>query len=166
MLGRFGEKLNQSIKRYSEFIQASIPSNIEKFYTKKRTPIILGAEGFKDWVRAQIISSDERNYEIPEAKILHSSISANHVIHTVLREYSVSRETLERVHRGQWNEPRDIAIYLCRKECGLTLKNIAARLGIKAYTTISMAYRRVEKRITKDDLFGKRLNTIIKAPHS
>ena len=78
----------------------------------------------------------------------------------------MSREAIERVHRGQWNEPRDIAIYLCRKECGLTLKDIAARLGITAYTTISMACRRVEKRLTKDDSFRKRLNTIIKALHS
>ncbi|MDA2920751.1 hypothetical protein MYX76_14890 [Desulfobacterota bacterium AH_259_B03_O07] len=83
-----------------------------------------------------------------------------------MREYRVSREALERVHRGQWNEPRDIAIYLCRKECGLPLKDIAARLGITTYTTISMAYRRVDKRITKDDSFRKRLNTIIKELHS
>jgi putative transposase len=166
VLGRFGEKLNQSIKSYREFIQAGIPSDIEEFYTMKRRPIILGAERFKDWVRTKLISSGEEDYEIPEAKGLHSSISANHVIDIIMKSYKVGKETLERVHRGKWNEPRDVAIYLCRKECGLTLKEIATKLGITAYTTISMAYRRVERRITKDDSFRKRLNTITKELHS
>jgi len=166
VLGRFGEKLNQSIKRYREFIQAGIPSDIEEFYTMKRRPIILGAERFKDWVRTKLISSDKQDYEIPEAKVLHSSISANHVIDIIMKRYKVGKETLGRVHRGKWNEPRDVAIYLCRKECGLPLKGIATNLGITAYTTISMSYRRVERRITKDDSFRKRLNKIIKELHS
>jgi len=166
VLSRFGEKLNQSIKRYREFIQEGIPSDIEEFYTMERRPIILGAERFKDWVRTKLISSDEEDYEIPEAKVLHFTISANQVIDIIMKRYKVGKETLVRVHRGKWNESRDVAIYLCRKECGMTLKGIASRLGITAYTTISMAYRRVERRITKDDSFRKRLNTIIKELHS
>jgi putative transposase len=35
VLGRFGQKLNQSRKRYREFIQAGIPSEIEEFYAMK-----------------------------------------------------------------------------------------------------------------------------------
>jgi chromosomal replication initiation ATPase DnaA len=82
-----------------------------------------------------------------------------------MMRYKVSREALGRVHRGQWNEPRDVAIYLCRKECGLTLKCIANELGIRAYTTISTEYRRVERRRAKDDGFQKRLKTIIEELH-
>ncbi|HEX9667204.1 MAG TPA: transposase [Thermodesulfobacteriota bacterium] len=166
VLGRFGERLNQSIKRYREFIRAGIPSDIEEFYTMGKREVILGAERFKDWVRTKLISSDKEDYEIPEAKDLHSSISGDHVIDIIMRRYKVSREALEGVHRGQWNEPRDVAIYLCRKECGLTLKGIATELGITAYTTISMAYRRVERRISKDDSFRRRLITIIKELNS
>ena len=166
MLGRFGERLNQSIKRYREFIQAGIPSDMEEFYTMGRREIILGAEGFKDWVRTKLISSDKEDYEIPEARDLHSSISADQVVDIIMRRYKVGREALGRVHRGQWNEPTDVAIYLCRKECGLTLKGIANELGIRAYTTISMAYRRVERRITKDEPFRRRLKTIIKEVNS
>ncbi len=142
-------------------MQAGIPSDMEEFYTMRRREIILGAERFKNWIRAKLTSSDKDDYEIPEAKDLHSSISADHVIDMIMRRYKVGREALGRVHPGQWNEPRDAAIYLCRKECGLTLKGIATELGITAYTTISMAYRRVERRITKDDSF-RRLKAIIK----
>jgi putative transposase len=166
VLGRFGEKFNQSIKRYREFIKAEIPSDIEEFYAMKKSPIILGAERFQDWVRAKLISTDKEDYEIPEAKVLHSSISANHVVEIILKRYKIGKEMLERVHRGKWNEPRDVAIHLCRKECGLTLKGIATKFGITAYTTISMAHRRVVKRKTKDESFRRRLKTIINELHS
>ena len=164
--GRFGEKLNQSIKRYREFVKAGIRSDIEEFYTRKKRPNILGAERFKDWVRTKLMNANKEDYEIPEARVLQSSIGADHVIDIIVKRYKVGRGTLEQVHRGKWNEPRDVAIYLCRKECGLTLKGIATKLGITSYTTISMAYRRVERRITKDDSFRKRLNTIIKELYS
>jgi putative transposase len=165
VLGRFGERLNQSIKRYREFIRAGIRSDIEEFYGMGRRESILGAERFKDWVRTKLTSSDKEDYEIPEAKDLRSSISTDRVMDIIMRRYKVSREALGRVHRGKWNEPRDVAIYLCRKECGLTLKGIASGLGITAYTTVSMAYRRVERRMTKDEPFRRRLKKIIKELH-
>lgn len=107
-------------------------------------------------------STAEEQYEIPQAKGFHSHYSADQIIDTVMKSYKVKAETLEGVRRGKWNEPRDVAIYLCRKEIGLPLKEIASKFSIRAYTTVSMAYCGVEERLSKDELFRKRLNAITK----
>ena len=94
------------------------------------------------------------------------NLSVDQVIDIVRKSYGVDIETLTRLHRGKWNEPRDIAIHLCRKERGLTLKEIGSKLDIPSHTTISMSLRRVEKKILKNKSFQKRLNKIIKKLHS
>ncbi len=161
VLGRFANRFNQSIKRYKEFVKEGIPSDIEEFYAKKKVPFILGRERFKKWVRTKLPGTPEEEYEIPEVKGLHSYCSVDQIIETVRKNYKVDMKTLKQVRRGKWNEPRDVTIYLCRKECGLTLKEIGTKFGIRAYTTVSMAYRSVEERLSRDKSFRKRLNTIV-----
>ncbi|MCZ6480329.1 MAG: hypothetical protein O6929_08005 [candidate division NC10 bacterium] len=66
------------------------------------------------------------------------------------------------VRRGQWNEPRDVAIYLCRRECGSTLKWIAALLWFPAYTTVGLACGRVESRLENDRSFRQRVDGLLR----
>lgn len=162
VLDRFGKRWNHTINRYKEFIQGGIPSDIDEFYNKKKTAFILGSERFKEWIRNKSRKTVKENYEIPEAKGLYFNLSVGRVIDIVRKSYGVDLETLTRLHRGKWNEPRDIAIYLCRKECGLTLKEIGSKFEIPVYTTISMSLRRVEKMILKNKSLQKRLNKITK----
>ncbi len=166
VLDRFGKRWSHRINRYKEFIDRSIPSDIDEFYDKKKTPFILGSESFKDWIRNKSQRTVEEDYEIPEVKTLHYDLSADQIIDIARKSYGVDIRTLTRLHRGKWNEPRDIAIYLCRKERGLMLKNIGSKFEIPAYTTVSMSLRRVEKILLKNKSFQKRLNEIIKKLHS
>ncbi|MGH7791996.1 MAG: helix-turn-helix domain-containing protein [Thermodesulfobacteriota bacterium] len=161
VLGRFADTYDHSIERYKEFVKEGIPYYVEEFYTKKNTSFILGGERFREWVITKLPSTAKEQYEMPEAKSLNSHYSADQIIDIVMKGYKVNVEILERVQRGKWNEPRDVAIYLCRKEGGLALKEIGSKFGIRAYTTVSMAYRGVKERISRDKSFRKRLNAII-----
>ncbi len=47
---------------------------------------------------------------MPELKTLDSYLGEDDSFDTVRKNYSVGIENLKRVHRGQWNQPRDVAI--------------------------------------------------------
>jgi chromosomal replication initiation ATPase DnaA len=40
-------------------------------------------------------------------------------------------QELEQTKRGQVNEPRNVAVYLARKRCGLRLEEIGREFGLK-----------------------------------
>lgn len=162
VFGRFGARWDQAVDRYTEFIHEGIPSHIEGFYAERKAPVILGGQRFKAWVRAQFSEKGRADYEISQAKVSPLRPEAGQVIDAVKRSYRVGTAMLTRVRRGQWNEPRDVAIYLCRKQCGLSLKEIGAELGITVYTTVSMARRRVEAKLAKDRQFRQRVEGLLR----
>jgi chromosomal replication initiation ATPase DnaA len=123
---------------------------------------VLGTDGFKHWVKTLLSKKADQDYELPEAKAIRIRPGADEVLEVVREVYEVDREMLRRVRRGQWNEPRDVAIYLCRKECGLTLREIANVFRIPVYTTVSMACGRVEGMLKNDQAFQQRVERLLK----
>jgi len=162
VLGRFGTSWDQAIERYREFILEGVPLYVERFYTEKRMPVILGSERFKEWIKARFSEKRRADYELPAAKRFPFRPRLNDVINVVKQSYGVGFEVLRQIKRGKWNEARDVAIYLCRKECGLSLKEIGCEVSMTTYTTISMAHRRVEERLKKDLQFRQRMETLLK----
>ena len=49
------------------------------------------------------------------------------------------------------NKARDMAIYLSRNHCGITCKELGMYFGNVSGATITMAYNRVEKKITQNN---------------
>lgn len=63
----------------------------------------------------------------------------------------------------EWNETRDVLIYLCRREwVGLPLKEIASILGIAATTTVSMACARVKAKSAQHSACRTKLLKLVK----
>ena len=50
--------------------------------------------------------------------------------------------------RGDWG--RDVALYLGRKECGLTLSELGSRVGGMDYATVSAAINRVKRKAQQE----------------
>lgn len=160
VLGRLGARWEQAVRFYREFIQAGVPQQIKRIYGQKKAPVILGTEALKERARSLVAKKRKGDYELAEAKALPFRPRATEVVEAVSENYRVGREVLQRVRRGEWNEPRDVAIYLCRKECGLPLKEFATLFGIPAYTTVSMACARVETRLKEDRAFRRRAEKV------
>jgi REP element-mobilizing transposase RayT len=157
VLGRFGARGEDAVRRYQEFVQAGVSPNIERIYEKKKGTAVLGTEGFKEWVRTRISQKARGDYELPQARAILVRPGAEQVLEAVRKTYGVDRDALARVRRGQRNEPKDVAMYLCRKECGLALKKIAGLFRIPTYTTVSMACGRVKTRLERDASFRQRV---------
>ncbi|MFQ5846829.1 MAG: helix-turn-helix domain-containing protein [Candidatus Methylomirabilales bacterium] len=162
VLGRLGARGGQAVRNYRAFLQAGVLEQIKRVYGQKKAPAMLGTEAFKERARNLVSKKRRGDYELAEAKALPFRRTATEVLEAVKENYGVRRKALVGVRRGQWNEPRDVAIYLCRKECGLPLREIAALFGIPAYTTVSMACARVEARCKKDRVVRQRVERLLK----
>lgn len=97
--------------------------------------------------------------EIPESKVLSPDIEK--VIAAVCNFYQVSREELFVSKRGSENLPRDVAIYLVRRMCRLTLPRVGREFGIGNYSTVSSVIQRVKSRIEDDKRLVKELDGIM-----
>jgi len=145
---------------YIDFILKGEPEEIVRFYSLKNLPSILGSDLFKDSIRDKFYNLANQP-EIPESKFLAPDVEK--VIRAVCDFYGISRKKILVSRRGNENLPRDVAVYLVRRLCHMTLPSVGMEFGIKNYSTVSSIVQRVKARITNDKRLSKELNTIMKA---
>ena len=144
---------------YLEFVSKGEPEEIERFYSRKNLPSVLGSESFTEFIRARFSDLAHRP-EIPESKAL--APSAGKVIASVCDYYRIPMSELLISKRGTENAPRDMAIYLVRRLCRLTLPNVGREFGVRNYSTVSSAVQRVKSRAESDKRLRKEINEITK----
>jgi chromosomal replication initiation ATPase DnaA len=83
------------------------------------------------------------------------------LIEVVKGEYGIRQEELFYSRRGNYNEARNVAIYLVRKLRGDRLKEIGEVFGIGKYSTVSSAVQRVKVGIERDERLRKRISHLI-----
>ena len=66
-----------------------------------------------------------------------------------MRVYGKSEAELKRSRRGERNEARAIAIYICRKLAGMKQEEIAGAFGVSGYSAVSSAVGRMQETIKK-----------------
>jgi len=142
---------------YRDFVSRSEPEEIERFYSLKNLPSLLGSADFKDFIRERF-SSLLDNEEIPEARSL--SLTAEEVIAAVCGFYRVSREELLASRRGVEKLPRDVAVYLVRHLCRMSLSRVGMEFGVKNYSTVSSVIQRVKARAEREGRLAKEIAEI------
>jgi chromosomal replication initiation ATPase DnaA len=80
---------------------------------------------------------------------------------STLQRHKVKQEDLFYSRRGQYNEARNVAIYLARKVRGERLKEIGEAFGIGRYSTVSSAVQRTKTGMGRDELFRKKAHNLI-----
>jgi len=148
---------------YLDFVAQGEPEEIEKFYSLKNLPSILGSDLFKETIRDNFYALANQP-EIPESKFLAPNV--NRVILAVCTFYRVSQEELFISKRGNKNLPRDVSVYLVRHLCHMTLPCIGREFGIQSYSTVSSIVQRVKLQIKQDKRLSNDLNAIKKAATS
>lgn len=88
-------------------------------------------------------------------------LNAEQVQKIVANYYSVKVADLRgsRRHRAI-AAPRQVAMYLCRKHCGLSYNEIGQSFGGKDHSTVISAVRKIEKNIDSDPKLGQTIQTL------
>lgn len=143
---------------YIHFVSKGEPAAIERFYSMKNLPSLLGNNAFKEWVKMEFARSGPEE-EIPEARQL--AATPIEIIACACKYFELDQDRLMKSKRGKENRPRDIAIYLTRLHSRMTLAEIGGYFGIRNYSTVSSAVERVKARKDQDSILSKDLEKII-----
>jgi len=131
-----------------------------RIFNSKKWISILGTEKFKKWVKEKF-SNLALEKEIPEGKVL--TIDVEKIKTTVAESFKVDKTSLLGTKRKTRNDPRDVAIYLTRKNRRDTLEEIGKAFGISRYSTVSTILLNMKERISKERRLKKKLESVEKS---
>ena len=158
LLSQLSGKKSRQKSAYLSFVTMDDSTEIEKFYSLKNLPTILGGISFKDAIRERFSGLANRP-EIPESRIL--APEAETVISCICEHYMISREVMLVSKRGTENLPRDIAIYLVRQLCGKTLPDVGRDFGITNYSSVSSVVQRIGVRYRQNKILKKEIEIVM-----
>jgi len=77
-------------------------------------------------------------------------LEIDEIVEVTAKYYGVTIEQLGVKRRGEANEARAMAMYLCRRVGGYKLTEIGEVVGLKKYSSVSTGYLRMEERIGRE----------------
>lgn len=157
LLGMFSREKDQARSHYKNFVQGEESSEVTDFFSRKNLPSFFGSQDFIDLVKSNCRELQCHD-EIPQSRDLAPTIAE--IRKTVCQCYEIDERNLERSKRGQVNEPRNVAVYLARKQCGLRLEEIGQEFGIRKYSTVSSIVTRTDNQLAQDKHLRNRLEEI------
>ena len=134
------------IKRYRQFV-AIDADDIAGVIEGSKWPTALGPMDFIDWVKGKYYAG-KIDDEVPQAKTL--APSGEVIIKRVCDFYGVKAIDLRRTKRGEFNEPRNAAVYLMRMIRRDGLREIGERFEIGKYSTVSSIIEGTRRRLKKE----------------
>ena len=124
---------------------------------RKKWPSLLGPQEFIDWVKTtyrDLKGSDE----MPQIRELN--VDSDGIIRSVCDYYNIKRKDLLTSKRGNFNEPRCVAIYLMRKLRRDRLKEIGKVFEMEKYSSVSSIIERLKTRMQNDLKLKMRVNKV------
>jgi len=97
LLSLFAEEKSQARKAYLEFVSRGEPAEIERFYSLKSLPSVLGGEAFKDWVKDKF-KHLRFHEEIPHSREL--APEPGRIIELVCDHFKIGREQIMAFSEG------------------------------------------------------------------
>jgi putative transposase len=154
-----------NIKEFHRFVVSGSEDSLKGYYNRERKIPILGDAGFRE--RLQGISgsiSREHPREQrtgPSTRLRTGSRpSVDKVVNMVAEAYGIKLEEVVNGRRGRNNESRKVGMYLVRRLCDLSLKEVAERFGVSSYGVVGWAYHEVRAKMGSDKAFRKRVERI------
>ncbi len=143
LLGMLSPDTRHRRSKYLDFVTQDEPEEITSFYAMKKLPSLMGGGTFSEWIKNKFYHLGLQQ-EVPETQILTRTPAE--IIGQVCSYFDLDEVTLLQSRRGVENVPRDVAIYLTRRYCRMSLAVIGEYFGLSNYSTVSSAVERIKAR--------------------
>jgi len=152
VLGQFDKTHKRAEKSYRRFVQEGMGrkgSPWDELFSR----IYLGSDEFLE--RVHEVGRRHRDLDIPKYQKLVKKPNLEKIIEEVAKSYGIRpKEVL--VAGARKHEAKEVAIYLLKKESGLSLKEIGFKMGV-SLGAVSHHWVSVKKRLERDPEFKKRV---------
>ena len=145
------------LREYKKFIKTESDDRIRGLLDGNQWPSVIGPSQFIDWVKGEYYSR-KINDEIPQGKTL--APEEVQIIKSVSRYYRIDTDVLFVSRRGQFNEPRNVAIYLFRQLRRDRLNEIREYFRMEKYSSVSSVIERMKARMKADKKLKNRVEKI------
>jgi REP element-mobilizing transposase RayT len=142
---------------YLNFMAKDDSEEILELFEKKKLPLILGSENFISWAQ-ETFSNKKNHHQIPESSELAPALRV--IMKAVCKYYNIEEEEILQARRGTLNEPRNVAIYLCRMLRRDNLLMVGESFNMAGYSSASSTIERVRKKLIVDKEFRKHIDQI------
>ncbi len=156
------------VKQKAEDREVFLPDKLLNFIAKAFENNIRELEGALMKIATHVKYGGSVPTEEEAAKILEIDpeskrrrIAPRDIILGVAKGYNVSVRDLKGNRRlKEFVEPRQVCMYLLRKELGLPLEQVAKELNRQDHTTVLHAIERVEDRMEQDEIFKEKVRGV------
>jgi len=153
-----GSKGQGGAKKYREFVEAVIGSNVENPLKNVYGGMILGSTKFIKETLGKLKDGLLRRDEISHKRELKRTIEADEVIETVTRYFGMTRKELV-VGR---NSKRNVTIYLMKTQVGMTNREIGRWFGGMSCSAVGKMYQRFRARLMEDGPLRREIDRLAK----
>jgi REP element-mobilizing transposase RayT len=145
---------------YQDFVEHNGDDSVAIDMDLQNQSVILGTEKF---VKSVSVYVAKQTQNIPREQ-LPKLLTLEEIIKRVADHYKIMPNDIVKVNKGRGitNTPRDVAIYLCRYKMPVTLNQIAMPFGLKHYSSVSNAIKRLCREIANDELLKKKVDLLFK----
>ena len=157
VLDEFGGDGPDARRAYLVFVEDGLGRKLDSPQSRAVAGAVLGSEGFAARVR-EMLRSRPRDSEMPALKRLTTRPSVERVVRAVAAEFGCDASRWRPGRRAD-GLPRAVAAHLGRDLAGAPSQAIAAALGYRSLSSVTVACRRVE-RASADRTFAARLAVI------
>lgn len=160
ILKRFGTHRQKAIKLFDRFVSTDSWEIFDEIERPKLR--ILGSNGFKTWVIENFVKKSHKlSPEIPKKeKHIELPVTVRQILKGLAFCYDIEIPQMRQCHAGKKNEARAVAIYLLRRQKGLSHQQIAQWLNIRNQNTLAQTLFRIKQRINTDKKFYKKIRQI------
>jgi putative transposase len=142
------ENKNKRGQAYIDFIKQGEPETIKAIYEKSKLPLLLGGKEFINAIRHKYYDKTTTK-EMPQAKELFPD--KFQIEEAVSRVYEIEVGEILKSRRGNYNEARNVTIYLMRKHAGVPLKDIGSRFGMSSYSSVGSIILRIKQAMNRNE---------------
>lgn len=149
VLGYFSSKEGEARMRYRRFVEDGIRTVVSNPLDEVISGVLLGTEGFINWVKRNVIHGMKGGRDLPAIRQLKPRSSIEEVKERVGALLGANHRWL-----------RDISLYFCHSYTGRTLWEIGEDHGGMGESAVSQAIGRLVKRIEGDKKLKKEVSKI------
>jgi REP element-mobilizing transposase RayT len=143
ILGNFAGGRKAAQRKYLDYVSQSNPLDPSKDCMGSS---LLGSDIFVAWIKATFLSEAQEAGEIPELKNLRPRPGAEEIVEHVGQYYDVPVDRILS-RSAKDNQPRNVAMYLCRQLSGQTGKALGEFFGKVSGAAVTMRAKHVEQSI-------------------
>ncbi len=155
ILGRGSSRIEQ----YKKYMDSGVEKEIKEYYSRRYLRPILGTKEFVRRVVERLGDRAKVDREKPESRQVFS-VELERIVKATAKYYGKTLGDLRKRRRGEDNEARGMAVYLCRQLGGYRLTEIGKEVELENPSSVGTAYLKMKGRVEGQRTLAQRAREI------